>query len=100
MNVACEEILRLLSCLFESGQRAGRRDDLAEREKRLFADLLHLNDSFVGFEFLPSRHRRERCIKSKCPSSGGWRLDVRAVKGAGFAFIGAKRRPLTEQAGG
>jgi hypothetical protein len=34
MNVAHEEILRLLSCHFESGQRAGRRDDLAEREKR------------------------------------------------------------------
>jgi hypothetical protein len=57
MNVACEEILRLLSCLFES-------------------------------------------VKSKCPSSGGWRPAVRAVKGAGFAFIGAKRRPLTEEAGG
>jgi hypothetical protein len=41
MNVACEEILRLLSCLFERGQRAGCRDDLAEREKRQFADLLH-----------------------------------------------------------
>jgi hypothetical protein len=32
---------------------------------------------------------------------GGWaRLAVRAVKGAGFAFIGAKRRPLTGEAGG
>jgi hypothetical protein len=51
MNVACEEIQRSLSCLFESGQRAGCRDDLAEREKRRFADLLHWNDSFVGFDF-------------------------------------------------
>jgi hypothetical protein len=41
----------LLSCLFESGQRAGCRDDLAEKEKRRFADLLHWNDSFVGFDF-------------------------------------------------
>jgi len=32
---------------------------------------------------------------------GGWqRLAVRAVKGAVLAFIGAKRRPLTGQAGG
>jgi hypothetical protein len=30
----------------------------------------------------------------------GWRLAVRAVKGAGFAFTGAKRKPLTEEADG
>jgi hypothetical protein len=29
-----------------------------------------------------------------------WRLAVRAVKGAGFAFTGAKRKPLTEEADG
>ena len=32
--------------------------------------------------------------------AGGKRLAVRAVKGAGLAFIGAKRRPLTEGADG
>ena len=30
----------------------------------------------------------------------GWRLAVRAVKGAGLAFTGAKRKPLTEEANG
>jgi hypothetical protein len=47
------------------------------------------------------RHRAERCRKSKSPS---WpvatRLAVRAVKGAPFAFTGAKRKPLTEEAHG
>jgi hypothetical protein len=28
------------------------------------------------------------------------RLSVRAVNGAGYAFIGAERRPLTEEAEG
>lgn len=28
----------------------------------------------------------------------GWRSAARAVKGAVYAFIGAKRRPLTEEA--
>ena len=32
--------------------------------------------------------------------AGGWRLSVRAVKPAGWAFIGAKRRGLTEEADG
>ena len=32
--------------------------------------------------------------------AAGWRLAVRAVKGAGYAFTGAKRTPLTEEADG
>jgi len=48
-----------------------------------------------------ARHRAERCRKSKCPSwRSQQRLAVRAVKGAPFAFTGAKRKPLTEEAYG
>src|ERR1700733_1816124 len=40
-------------------------------------------------------------MKSKMPFlAGGSRLAVRAVKGAGCAFTGAKRTPLTEEADG
>ena len=39
-------------------------------------------------------------MKNKSPSWREARESVRAVKAAGLAFIGAKRRALTEQAGG
>ena len=41
-----------------------------------------------------------RCMKSKSLHGEWGRLSVRAVKAAGWAFIGAKRRALTEGAGG
>lgn len=41
VNVACEELVRLLSSLLESGQSARRGDDLAKRKKWLFGRLLH-----------------------------------------------------------
>jgi hypothetical protein len=39
-------------------------------------------------------------MKSKSLHGEGRRLSVRAVKAAGWAFIGAKRRALTEEADG
>jgi hypothetical protein len=42
----------------------------------------------------------ERCIKSNALRGEGMRLSVRAVKAALLAFIGAKRRALTGEAGG
>ena len=39
-------------------------------------------------------------MKSKCLPGGPTRPSARAVNGAGFAFIEAKRRPLTGEAGG
>ena len=41
-----------------------------------------------------------RAAESKCLHGLGRRLSVGAVKAAGFAFIGAQRRALTEEAGG
>ena len=49
--------------------------------------------------FLPSFKRDFRLKKEAIAlRGGGKRLAVRAVKAAGLAFIGAKRRALTEQA--
>jgi hypothetical protein len=39
-------------------------------------------------------------MKCKCPHSEARRLAARAVKGAEFAFIEAKRGPLRGEAGG
>jgi hypothetical protein len=58
---------------------------------------------FLSFVFLfPPLFKRDFRLKKRsnalpsCPK----RLAVRAVKAAQFAFIGAKRRALTEEAGG
>src|SRR6266513_3988291 len=50
VDMAREELARLLACLLERGQSA-RRDDLAEFESRLFAELLHRKNSFRWFWF-------------------------------------------------
>src|SRR6266699_4986478 len=95
--MAREKLARLLSCLLKRGQSARCCDDLAEFESRLFAELLHWKNSFRWFRFLlQERHRRERCIKSKCPS---WRGEApgrpRCQGRVFFAFIGAKDRKST-----
>ena len=41
-----------------------------------------------------------RAFEANALHGGGTRLSVRAVKAAGFAFIGAKRRALTGKAEG
>jgi hypothetical protein len=44
------------------------------------------------------RATRSGAEKANALHGGERRLSVRAVKDAGFAFIGAKRKPLTEEA--
>src|SRR5437016_1669550 len=98
--MAREELARLLSCLLKRGQSARCCDDQAEFESRLFAELLHWKNSFRWFRFLLLRHRREPCIKSKCPS---WRGEApgrpRCQGRVVFAFIGAKRESLDRRSG-
>ena len=53
----------------------------------------------TSFWFCPSCNA-ERCMKSKSFVAAEKRLSVRAVKAAGWAFIGALRRALTEEADG
>jgi hypothetical protein len=50
-----------------------------------------------GFDFLLFRQREAVHKKQNVLPGGPRRLSVRAVNGAGSAFIGAKRRPLTEK---
>src|SRR5258707_1578755 len=98
--MARKELARLLSCLLERGQSARCCDDLAEFESRLFAELLHWKNSFRWFRFLLLRHRRERCIKSKCPSwRGGAPWRPRRLGGAVGAFLSAAGEPLLEKHG-
>lgn len=52
VDMAREELARLLSCFLKRGQSARCRDDLAEFESRLFAELLHWKNSFCWFGFL------------------------------------------------
>jgi len=101
VNVACEEFVRLLSSLFESGQSARRGDDLAKRKKAVVLWLVALKKTpfvswFIAFEATPE----SGALKANALPGGWGRLAVRAVKGAVLAFIGAKRRPLTEGADG
>jgi hypothetical protein len=56
--------------------------------------------SFGGFGFLSFRQRGAVHKKQIALHGGPKRLSVRAVKGAFFAFTGAKRKPLTEEADG
>src|SRR5712692_8868210 len=55
--------------------------------------------SFV-FGVLPVAQRHLAAQQANALHGGGKRLAVRAVKAVGCAFIGAKRRALTEEAGG
>src|SRR6267143_1060268 len=50
--------------------------------------------------FLPFAQRHLAVQEGNALHGGPRRPAVRAVKGAQFAFIGAKRRPFTEEAGG
>jgi len=100
VNVACEEFVRLLSSFFESGQSARCRDDLAKWEKWLFFGLVHRKNSFRGLVFAFEATRESGALKANALPGGWERLTVCAVKGAEFAFIEAKRRPLTGEAGG
>src|SRR5258707_14706695 len=99
--MARKELARLLSCLLERGQSARCCDDLAEFESRLFAELLHWKNSFRWFRFLLLRGTAESgALKANALPGGARRLAVRAVKGAHFAFIGAKRETLDRRSGG
>jgi len=90
--VAREELARLLSCLLERGQSARCCDDVAEFESRLFAELLHGENSFRWFRFLLPRGTAESgASKANALPGGARRVAVRGVKAAQFAFIGAKR---------
>src|SRR5713226_8364123 len=98
--MAREELARLLSRLLKRGQSARRCDDLAEFKSRLFAELLHGKNSFRWFRFLLLRGTAESgALKAKALPGGARRLAVRAVKGASFAFIGAKRETLDRRSG-
>jgi hypothetical protein len=98
--MAREELARLLSCLLKRGQSARCCDDLAEFESRLSADLLHWENSFPCFRFLLLSTAESGVLKANALPGGARRLAVRAVKGAQFAFIGAKRETLEGEAGG
>src|SRR5438876_2360697 len=98
--MAREELARLLSCLLKRGQGARCRDDLAEFESRLFAELLHWKNSFRWFRFLLLRGTaKSGALKANALPGGARRLAVRAVKGAQFAFIGAERETLDRRSG-
>ena len=100
--MACEELARLLSCLFKRGQSARCCDDLAEFESRLFAELLHGKNSFRWFRFLLPRGTAESgALKANALPGGARRLAVRAVKGAWFSRLSERSgRALTGEAGG
>src|SRR5438445_2235437 len=98
--MAREELARLLSRLLKRGQSARCCDDLAEFKSRLFAELLHRKNSFRWFRFLLLRGAAESgALKANALPGGARRLAVRAVKGAQFAFIGAKRETLDRRSG-
>src|SRR5205823_5592936 len=99
--MAREELARLLSCLLKRGQSARCCDDLAEFESRLFAELLHGKNSFQWVCFLLLRGTAESgALKANALPGGARRLAVPRCQGrVGFAFIGAKRRPLIRRSG-
>src|SRR6266566_1705520 len=102
VDMAREELARLLSCLLKRGQSARCRDDLAEFECRLFAELLHWKDSFRWFRFCFLRGTAESgALKANALPGGARRLAVRAVKAARFSRSSERSgRALTEEAGG
>ena len=55
---------------------------------------------FLGDLLLKRGTAESGALKANALPGGGKRLSARAVKAAGLAFIEAKRRALTEQAGG
>src|SRR6266851_1073851 len=97
--MACEELARLLSCLLKRGQSARCCDDLAEFESRLFAELLHWKNSFRWFRFLLLRYRRERCIKSKCPSWRGQAPGRPRCQGRGVGVHRSEAQSLDRRSG-
>src|SRR5712692_1302188 len=78
VDMACEELARLLSCLLERGQSTRCCDDLAEFEGRLFAELLHWKNSFRWFRFLLLRGTAESgALKANALPGRARRLAVR-----------------------
>jgi hypothetical protein len=55
---------------------------------------------FLDLAFVPRGAAASRAFEANALHGGGRRLSVRAVKAAGFAFIGAQRRALTGEAEG
>jgi len=99
--VAREKFRGGLSGFFESGQRAGCSDELAQVKQRTSLCFLHL-DKLLGLNLgsAPKRRGEKPRIRNKSLHGEVRRLSVRAVKAAGWAFIGAERRALTEGADG
>src|SRR6266550_2040344 len=98
--MAREELARLLSRLPKRGQSTRCCNDLAEFKSGLFAELLHGKNSFRWCRFLLLRGTAESgASKANALPGGAKRLAVRAVKGAQFAFIGAKRETLDRRSG-
>src|SRR5579871_877049 len=100
-HVAREKFRGGLAGFFESGQRAGCSDELAQVKQRTSFCFLHL-DKLLGLNlgFAPKRRGEKPRIRNKSLRGEVRRLSVRAVKAAGWAFIGAERRALTEGADG
>jgi hypothetical protein len=70
-------------------------------ETKGFGGFLHgIGSPLEGLSFLLFRQRGAVHKKQIALHGGPKRLSVRAVKGAFFAFTGAKRKPLTEEADG
>ena len=93
--MAREELARLLSCLFKRGQSARCCNDLAKFKSSCLLIWFIEKTPFVGFFFLPLRGTAgSGALKANALPGGARRLVVRAVKGAQFAFIGAKRETL------
>jgi hypothetical protein len=55
---------------------------------------------YLDLAFVPRGAALGRAFEANALHGGGRRLSVRAVKAAGFAFIGAQRRALTGEAEG
>src|SRR5947199_99233 len=100
--MAHEELARLLSCLLKRGQSARCCDNLAELKSRLFAELLHWENSFRWFRFLLLRGTAESgALKANALPGGARRLAVRAVKAAWVSRSSERSgRALTEEADG
>ncbi len=99
--MAREELARLLSCLLKRGQSARCRDDLAEFESRLFAELLHWKNSSRWFRFLLLSTAESGALKANALPGGARRLAGCAVKAAWFSRSSERSgRALTEEADG
>src|SRR5208283_1745324 len=100
VDMAREELARLLSRFLKRGQSARCCDDLAEFESRLFAELLHWKNSFRWFRFLLLRGTAESgALKANALPGGARRLAVRAVKAAWFSRSSERSESLDRRSG-